>query len=61
MKKRRGELNIFTGWLLGICIMIAFVLVGSAVVGSMALIGVIFPVAAFVAVVLALAVFLFGK
>jgi hypothetical protein len=61
MKKRKGELNIFTGWLMGIGILIAFVLLGSAIVGSIAIIGVIIPVAAVVAVVLGVVVTLFGK
>lgn len=56
-----NNLNVFTGWLLGIGIMVAFVLVGSAIVGSIAIIGVIIPVAMIVAVVLALAVTFFGK
>jgi hypothetical protein len=58
---RKGELNIFTGWLLGVGILVAFVLVGSAIVGTIAIIGVIIPVAAVVAIVLGVVVTLFGK
>jgi hypothetical protein len=61
MRNRKGQLNVFTGWLMGVGILVAFVLVGSAIVGSIAIIGVIIPVAAVVAIVLGVVAALFGK